>query len=135
MRAFIRHPVSIPIELSTAGAGAQRELSQDVGLGGLALEWPEALEPGAAVQIHIGIVRPPFSANGTVAWNRPMGDRHLLGIRFLDQDDAYRVRMVEQVCHIEHYRQEILREQGRELSEDEAAREWMEIYARDFPGS
>ncbi len=135
MRAFIRHPVTIPISLRTADSGGQSELSQDVGLGGLALEWPEALEPGASVHIHIDIVRPPFSTRGRVAWNRPMGDRYLLGIRFLDQDDAYRARMVEQVCHIEHYRREIFREQGRELSEDEAAREWMEIYARDFPGT
>ena len=41
--------------------------------------------------------------------------------------------MIEQVCHIEHYRKEVMLREGRELSAQEAAREWISKYAGDFP--
>jgi hypothetical protein len=39
--------------------------------------------------------------------------------------------MVEQVCQIEHYRQE-LRRDGRELDSETAAREWIERFGSEF---
>jgi hypothetical protein len=56
-----------------------------------------------------------------------------LGVTFLDAEDAFRARMVEQLCHIEDYRRSVMRTQGRELSLDEAATEWIEKFAEDFP--
>lgn len=41
--------------------------------------------------------------------------------------------MVEQVQHIEHYRQEVLRVEGRELDGDSAALEWITRFAAHFP--
>jgi len=37
------------------------------------------------------------------------------------------------VCHIEDYRQSVSRIEGRQLSAEEAATEWIDRYARDFP--
>ena len=41
--------------------------------------------------------------------------------------------MIEQICHIEHYRKEVERLEGRALSAHEAAGEWISKYAGDFP--
>ena len=41
--------------------------------------------------------------------------------------------MVEQICHIEHYRRTVHESQGRSLSSHEAAPEWIERYAEAFP--
>ena len=41
--------------------------------------------------------------------------------------------MVEQICHIEQYRREVLKKEGRRLSSEEAASEWIVKYASDFP--
>ena len=41
--------------------------------------------------------------------------------------------MVEQICHIEHYRIKVKENDGRDLNIEEAAQEWIEKYARDFP--
>lgn len=46
--------------------------------------------------------------------------------------DAFRARMESQCHHIEQYRQNVLRETGRELTLDEAALEWIERYASTF---
>jgi hypothetical protein len=41
--------------------------------------------------------------------------------------------MVDQLCHIEAYRKRVLAEQGRKLSSEAAAWEWVARYAAGFP--
>jgi hypothetical protein len=43
--------------------------------------------------------------------------------------------MVQQVCSIENYRKEQREREGRRLSTQEAAVEWIEKYAGRFPDS
>jgi len=45
----------------------------------------------------------------------------------------FRLRMIEQICQIEHYRKEVKLVEGRDLSAEEAASEWISRYASDFP--
>jgi hypothetical protein len=41
--------------------------------------------------------------------------------------------MVEQLCHIEAYRRRVLQDEGRRLTDEEAAMEWIANYADRFP--
>jgi hypothetical protein len=41
--------------------------------------------------------------------------------------------MVEQVCHIETYRRTVAGTEGRELSAEQAALEWIAKFAASFP--
>jgi hypothetical protein len=41
--------------------------------------------------------------------------------------------MVEQLCHIEHYRKEVRDTEGRILDGEAAAREWISKFAAKFP--
>lgn len=43
------------------------------------------------------------------------------------------MRLIEQACYIEEYRKEVFSQQGRQLSEEEAAKEWIDKYAGIFP--
>lgn len=133
-RFFLRHPVDIPIEINANGVRqrASRRM-KDVSLGGLACRSERALEIGAAVTVVIEVVRPPFSAQGSVVWCRRQGLHYEVGIQFMRADDAFAARMVEQVCHIEHYRNEVLRVEGRVLDGEAAALEWITRYAEQFP--
>jgi hypothetical protein len=54
-------------------------------------------------------------------------------VTFLDADDAFLARMVEQVCHIEDYRKSVQRLEGRALSPEAAALEWIAHHAAQFP--
>lgn len=135
MRQFIRHPIDVPVEVAL---GADEEASsfhtQDVSLGGLALRCSVPVRPGHIVEIAIGFVQPPFHAQARVAWCRPHQlSGYELGVTFLDAEDAFRARMVEQLCHIEDYRRSVMRTEGRELDVEEAAVEWIEKYAAGFP--
>jgi hypothetical protein len=46
--------------------------------------------------------------------------------------DAFRLRMESQCQEILQYRKSQLRESGRDLSLDDAAREWIDRHAADF---
>ena len=46
--------------------------------------------------------------------------------------ESFRGRMQAQCCRIQDYRLEVLHNEGRRLSHDEAALEWIERYAEAF---
>jgi hypothetical protein len=134
MRSFIRHPASIPIdfqleELVTHGSDYLKNISH----GGLAFHSKVPLKPGTIIRVKIPLVKPVFQAIGKVTWCKPEDGNYEIGIAFLDENDVFRARMVEQICHIEQYKQEIWEKEGRRLSAEEAAAEWIAQYANDFP--
>jgi hypothetical protein len=136
MRHFIRHPSDIPIEVSPVDQGGGRPPRLvNVGLGGLAFRSHSAFRPAHVVRVRIDCVRPAFETTARVAWCRACDGEFELGLAFTDPDDAFRARMVEQVCYIEHYRKEVRDTEGRELTTEEAAREWISRNASRFPGT
>jgi len=136
MRQYIRHPSEMPIQYQPHDTGmhkATRDNLQNISSGGLAFHSEEALEPGSLIDIRIYVRPPPFIAEGQVVWCRRLRKGFLIGLQFGDTDIEYSLRMVEQVCHIEQYRREILRKEGRHISSEQAAKEWISRYAADFP--
>ncbi len=135
MRSYIRHPSDIPIEyqVDTDEPRAGRERLNNIGNGGLSFSSRRALAVGSVIVIRISHLQPAFEIRGEVAWCRPEGEGYAIGVSFLEADDRFRVRMVEQVCHIEHYKAEVLANEGRALSGEQAAREWISRYAGSFP--
>ncbi len=135
MRSFIRHPSDIPIEYQTDANNSEsgQEHLHDISHGGLSFSSSVELLVGAPITIRITRLQPTFEVEGRVAWCRPEDGGFLIGVSFLQAGDRFRVRMVEQVCHIEHYKSEVLATQGRIISGEEAACEWISRYAESFP--
>lgn len=119
------------------GAGGARETAgttRDVSLGGLAFESRSCPEQGQLVEIRIRAVKPEFRTRARVVWCRGLPQGYEVGVAFLASSDAFRARMVEQVCQIERYRRDVREKEGRELTGPEAANEWIRKYAAGFPG-
>ena len=138
IRKFIRHPVDIPIQVTTGPDDEEDDESLDqtitnVGLGGLAFVSPTPLDVFSRVQINFPLFERDSSLTGNVAWCEQVDDGYEIGIEFDKGREAFRMRMIEQICHIEHYRREVFEREGRELSSREAAREWIAKFADDFP--
>lgn len=133
MRRYIRHPSSMPIDyrLNEAESGLQR--LRNISAGGICFGVEKPMTPGASVQISIRVGDQDFSAEGEVMWCKGVNGHHEVGVRFLDAATVFTVRMVEQLCYIEQYRQQVLRDEGRKLSSEDAASEWVGRYAADFP--
>lgn len=135
-REFIRHTADVPIEVRTvAGRARRHRRGVNVSFGGLAFTSDEYLEPGSTIDIRIAEVKPPFEAHAQVAWCRPEAEGYAVGVKFLDSGAAFRSRMVEQVCSINAYRREVELREGRSLTPEEAATEWIARYGGRFPDS
>ncbi|MBW3569940.1 MAG: PilZ domain-containing protein [Gemmatimonadetes bacterium] len=132
-REFIRHTADVPIEVRTVQGEQAVATGLNVSHGGLAFVSKLCPAEGTTLEIAIPDVDPPFHAQARVAWCRPEADAFLVGVEFLDSTDAFRARMVEQVCTIERYRQQVRDQEGRELSTHDAAAEWIRKYAGRFP--
>jgi hypothetical protein len=134
MRLYIRHPTDIPIDFQLGGrASAQRKKLTNYSEGGLCFLADDEIEPGTEIHIAIPITPPQFHATGMVVWCQKEDNCFLIGVKFVEEQTAYAVRMIEQLCYIEHYKQTIKTEEGRILSGEEAALEWIEKYAGKFP--
>ena len=138
IRRFIRHPTDMPIRVALDWAGGEDNEAEDrtiinVSLGGLAFVSQEPLEASRRVRISIPVLEQDSVLVGTVVWCQASDRGYEVGVEFDKSDDVYRLRMVEQICHIEHYRREVARLEGRELSAQEAAVEWIRKFAGDFP--
>lgn len=134
MRTYIRHPADVPVQIETRtqAANQQRQIS-NVSYGGLAFESDSQIDPGTQIRICIEVVEPRFEAEAIVSYCRQKAGLYLVGVEFIQRDDMYIARMVEQICHIQHYKQQVAAQEGRDLSTQEAAREWISKFASRFP--
>lgn len=133
MRHYIQHPPGIPLRYrlgEKVRKPAQTRFTYRIGLRFLSAN---RIEPGKIILINypdfpqVGII------TGVVMWCEKIDDNYEIGVRFCDHRNAFRIRILEQLCHIEKYRQERRESEGRNLSREEAAREWISRYAYNFP--
>jgi hypothetical protein len=138
IRKFIRHPADVPLQVTLEWTEDENDETIDqtitnVSLGGLAFLSQQPFEVLQRVRICIPLLQQDNHLVGIVVWCEKSGKSYEIGIEFEKSRDAFRLRMIEQICHIEHYRKEVERLEGRELSAQEAAGEWISKYAGDFP--
>jgi hypothetical protein len=133
-RSYLRHPSEMPLLLlcESHPQGGLRRI-HNVSLGGLACRSEASLSVGTRVIVQIPVVAPPFEARGEVVWCRRVDACYELGIQFSSEADAFAARMVEQLCYIERYRNEVLAREGRVIDSQTAASEWISKFAASFP--
>jgi len=138
IRKYIRHPSDVPIQVASDwtelefGESSEQTLT-NVSLGGLAFISPDPLEVLERVRISFPILNPNSFLIGNVVWCEESEEGYEIGLEFESSKDVFRLRMIEQICHIEHYRKEVAQVEGRDLSTQEAAEEWISKFAGDFP--
>lgn len=133
MRNYIRHPIGIPIHVYQGRHNCEQVKVRNLSVGGLCFITNVLLKVGAVVELLIPFVKPDYKGAGVIVWRREQSPTEFeVGVRFASDDEFFRVRMMEQVCQIEAYRQRLLTEEGRELSTEQAALEWIGKYAATF---
>jgi hypothetical protein len=138
IRKYIRHPADVPIQVASDWTElefdeASEQTLTNVSLGGLAFISPDPLEVLHRVRIGFPILNLDTFLVGKVVWCEESEEGYEIGLEFESSKDVFRLRMIEQICHIEHYRKEVAQVEGRDLSTQEAAEEWISKYASDFP--
>ena len=136
MRQFVRYHADIPVSLQFESTQHEFML-QNVSLGGMACIGETEIPKGSTVTVNFDLLRPEYVSEEKVIWCRPFNDEdgrqiYELGLEHLGERDRSRLVMVEQISHIEHYRNEIKLSEGRDLSGAEAAREWIDKHVESI---
>jgi hypothetical protein len=134
MRRYIRHPSSMPLDYRLSGGWSGVQQLRNVSAGGVCFAAGLPMEQGMSIRVSIHMGGKDFEADGEVAWCHGTSDHHEIGVRFHKAASMETVHMVEQLCYIEQYRQQVRHNEGRELSSEQAAQEWVERYATELPG-
>ena len=109
--------------------GSRARTIQNVSVGGIACYSDEPVPTGERVGIDVAIGNQQVHLQGVVVWCRAAGGRFELGLRFDEGPADSRERLCRELAEIEHYRHEVLMLEGRQLSSDAAALEWMHARA------
>ncbi len=134
MREFIRHPTDVPIIYKFGDIVADKtNFLKNISQGGLCFSSKVYIEEGTTLDVEIPVSHPVFSATGVVVWCRACDDFFDVGVKFMDMATEETLRIVEQVCYIEHYKKEVAEKEGRLITGQEAALEWIKKFAKDFP--
>jgi hypothetical protein len=116
--------------------GDRRDCRQylcNVSEGGVCFSTSLELDAGTCLRLRIPVFGQQFEVDATVAWCREASSGYEVGVRFDSAQDRFSVRMVEQLLYIEDYRRRVELEEGRRMSSEQAAREWLERFADKFP--
>jgi len=130
MRQYIRHPTEIPIESHVPDTAANdRSTMRNVSKSGLSFTSSSCVTPGSNIHLKIPLNDVVFEVGGIVMWCHDLEDFYEMGVKFTDDKAEYSMRMIEQLCHIEQYRQQVQEIEGREIDSVEAGREWTSKFA------
>ena len=134
MREYIRHSTDIPIKCNIPNTPIDdQSRMHNVSNNGLCFTTKTKITTGSNINVKIPLNDTDFEVNGVVIWCYDMESHYELGVKFSDEKTDFSVRMLEQLCHIEQYRNEVKANEGRELTSEEAGREWVNKFADAFP--
>lgn len=135
-REYIRHPTTIPLSYRLLDTPEEHyDMASNVSQGGVCFHSEQPLTLGQWLHLYIDVHSQVFSSDAQVKWCRASNEHHGfdVGVAFANESTAFNARMVEQVCYIEQYKQFVLQERGQQLTMDQAASEWIDQYAGQFP--
>ena len=132
MRRFIRHPVDVPLDVSIENLHPNSTKIVNVCEGGLCFFSNSALPDNCQIKLAFPTQFDTFYAEAIVSWTKRQAKGFLIGVNFCDPETQFGVKMVEQVYSIENYRHEVLTKEGRNINNEQAAKEWVAKYAEKF---
>jgi hypothetical protein len=134
-RKYPRHPTDLPVKvLFEELVASESSYLNNISEGGLSFNSMLPLETGSLVSIRIPINKPVFDFACRVVWCTRKGPEYTIGVEFVGSDIAFRQRVVAMVRGIDDYRLRVQEQEGRHLSSQQAALEWISHYADELYG-
>ena len=132
---FIHHPASFPIEFRRIWFGNKHgdTIFNEEGNIGVCFESEKYIRPGITLEISIPLRGETQKFRGKVVLVINKGDHFEIGIWLTSKADSGRIRIVEQICHIETYLRQKRHHEGPFVSKERVAQEWITKFAGSFP--
>jgi hypothetical protein len=135
LQGFIHHPVGYPIEYRAIAPPVDHtsgHTHHDQAMG-LYFECAEYYPPGSYLEVCIRIRGESCKFSGQVVLVKNCDEYFETGIWLECRTQANRLRIVEQICHIESYLRHKRQYEGPFVSRENVAREWINRFAASFP--
>jgi len=132
---FIHHPAGFPFASRRVWFGERCPTQgRNTGTFGVIFVSEKYVRPGTTLEVDIPLRNETVQFRGKVVLVRQTDSHFEIGLWPLHHEDANRVRIVEQICHIESYLQEKKYRDGPYiLNRDRTAAEWIAKYASSVP--
>lgn len=139
-RRFIRHPMCFPLSYkvlpkdSLRGGKAAATITKNISRGGLLFSSKRPADAGALILIKIPFQAKVFHVRANVVHcNKVEGtDLYDIGISFDRVNDAFKIKLIEQMYLISEYRDLRSMQLGKEMTLQKASQEWIKRYSRRF---
>jgi hypothetical protein len=139
-RACVRHIIKLPIrfrEVKTSTKTAtdfKKSHTKNFSEGGLLFLSSGPYAVGTVLELSFPVKDQIFKMRGKVAhaMRDPESGRFRIGICFSRAHHVFKVKMAEQLHQIDCFRKTLSEEQGREVTEEEAAEHWIHKFSSEF---
>ncbi|MBI4394828.1 MAG: PilZ domain-containing protein [Candidatus Omnitrophica bacterium] len=141
-RSSVRHAIELPIRyrvLSESKSPSKTSFSsgcktRNISDTGLLFLSSERFDVGDLLELTLPVRDRIFSIEGCVVYaSRDVESGFFrTGIYFPKPDSIFKVKMAEQLHQIEQYRKTLSHEEGRVVSEEEAAHRWIDEHSDEF---
>ena len=139
-RRFMRHPMCFPLRYKVVKKGSVKEAKEkksttiNIGRGGLLFSTKHSVELGSVILVKIPFEDKTFNIKAKVVHcSRPSDSKlYNVGVCFLRFNEAFKVKLIEQMYLISEYRDLRSIQLGREVSLQEASKEWIKRYSKRF---
>ena len=135
IRRHVRHVTGIPVEVTldfNDRFRTEEDEITNVSLGGMCFIADDRLDISDEIQVKFPALKRDKTLNGKVVWCTKLDRGYEVGLEFDDPEEVERLKMVDQICQIESFRMETEQRDGRKLSSEQAASEWITQYAGEF---
>ncbi len=138
-RRFIRHPMCFPLSFRRIKSPLRQDSEEaiktkNIGRGGLLFSAKEKVCPASLIQIKIPFQSKLFKVKAEVVHCNKNINTGLydIGVNFIRPKEAFKVKLIEQMYLISEYRDLRSMQLGKEISLQDASREWIKKYSEKF---
>lgn len=142
-RHFIRHPLPLPLTYRvirprlSKGMGDTEDARSEtinVSTGGLLFPATHPVKTNSLIAIRMPFEDKVFNLKARVirCVNNPKTNLYDIAVSFFRVREAFRAKMIEQIFFIKEYRDLLTLQSGREISLEEASRDWVKRYSEQF---
>ena len=134
LQGFIKHPERFPFEFRRLRfwERSKIEITQNSNIG-LTFSSEEYQKPGSIIEVTIPTRKETHRFLGKVVMVKESDKSYEIGIWLLNIEDGPKLRIVEQICHIELYLNDKRYKEGPFLSREKLTEEWIGRFASSFP--
>ena len=136
LEGFIQHPERFPLQFRRLRfwERTKQELTQTSNIG-LTFSSEHYQKPGSLLEITIPTRKETHQFLGKVVVVKESENGYEIGVWLMNAEDAPKLRIIEQICHIELYLNDKKYKDGPFLSKEKLTEEWISRFASSFPVS